>query len=35
MGCCEHNNDPSGTVKGMEFLENVCDYEILKKDSAP
>jgi hypothetical protein len=21
MGCCEHGNEPSGSVKGREFLD--------------
>jgi hypothetical protein len=32
---CAHDNDPSGSVKGTEFLEYICHYKILKKDSAP
>jgi hypothetical protein len=35
MGSCEHDNDPSGPVKGTEFPEYICDYKILKDDSVP
>jgi hypothetical protein len=27
-GCCEHGNEPSGSIKGG-------DFSLLKKDSAP
>jgi hypothetical protein len=27
--------EPSGSVKGREFLEWLSDYKLLKKDSAP
>jgi hypothetical protein len=31
-GCCEHGNEPSGSLKGGEFLDylNVC--QLLKRD---
>jgi hypothetical protein len=32
---CEHDNEPSGSIKGEEFLEYLSDYQFLKKDSAP
>jgi hypothetical protein len=35
MGCCEHDNEPSGSIKGEEFLDYVSDYQLLKKDSTP
>jgi hypothetical protein len=25
-GCCEHGNEPSGSIKGMEFLDQLSDY---------
>jgi hypothetical protein len=33
-GSCEHSNEPSGSIKGREFIQ-LNDYEFLKKDSAP
>jgi hypothetical protein len=30
-GCCKHGDEPSGSIKGGEFL----DCWLLKKDSAP
>jgi hypothetical protein len=32
---CEHGNDPSGSIKGREFLDQTSDYQLLNKDSAP
>jgi hypothetical protein len=34
-GCSEHGNEPSGSIKGGEFLDLLSDYYLLKKDSAP
>jgi hypothetical protein len=34
-GSYEHGNEPSGSVKGDEFLDQMNDYQLLKKDSAP
>jgi hypothetical protein len=34
-GCCEHGNEPSGSVKGGVFLDYLSDCWLLKKDSAP
>jgi hypothetical protein len=31
---CEHGNEPSGSVKGWEFLDKLTDYQLLWKDSA-
>jgi hypothetical protein len=31
VGSCEHNNEPSGSIKGGEFLDQLGDYQILKK----
>jgi hypothetical protein len=33
-GCCEHGNEPSGFIKGGEPLDQLNDYQLLKKDSA-
>jgi hypothetical protein len=32
---CGHGNEPSGSVKGEEFLDYLSDCELLKKDCAP
>jgi hypothetical protein len=32
--CCEHGNEPFGSIKIGEFLDYLSDYK-LKKDSAP
>jgi hypothetical protein len=32
-GSCEHGNEPSGSIKGEEFLDYLSDQELLKKDS--
>jgi hypothetical protein len=34
-GCCEHGNEPPGSIKGEEFLDQLSDYKLLKNDSAP
>jgi hypothetical protein len=34
-GTCECGNDPSGSIKCGEFLEQLQTGELLKKDSAP
>jgi hypothetical protein len=34
-GCCEHGNEPSGSKKGVDFLDQVSDYHLPKKDSDP
>jgi hypothetical protein len=33
-GCCEHGNEISDSIKGGEFLDQLSDYQLLKKDSA-
>jgi hypothetical protein len=33
-GSCEHGNEPSGSIKGAEFLYKLSDYQLLKKGSA-
>jgi hypothetical protein len=32
---CEHGNEPSGSIRGGEFLECLGDYRLLKKESTP
>jgi hypothetical protein len=32
-GTGEHGNEPSGFIKGREFLDYLSDYQLLKKDS--
>jgi hypothetical protein len=34
-GSCEHGNKPSGSVKFWEILEQLSDWRLLKRDSAP
>jgi hypothetical protein len=31
-GSCEHGNEPSGFIKGEEFLDQLRDHNLLKKD---
>jgi hypothetical protein len=33
-GCCEHGNEPSGSIKGGELLDQLSDCQLLK-DYAP
>jgi hypothetical protein len=35
VGCCEHDNETSSYLKGSEFLVQLSDYKLLKKDSTP
>jgi hypothetical protein len=30
-GFCEHGNEPSDSIKGMELLDKLSDYQLLKK----
>jgi hypothetical protein len=32
-GCCEYGNEPSGFIKGEEFLDWLSDYGLFKTDS--
>lgn len=32
---CERCNEPSGSISGGELLDQLSDYQILKKTSAP
>jgi hypothetical protein len=34
-GPYEHSNDPSGSIKCWEILEQLSDWQLLKKGSAP
>jgi hypothetical protein len=34
-GSCEHGNEPSGSIKCGDFVYQLSDYQLLKKDSAP
>jgi hypothetical protein len=34
-GSCEHCNKLSGSETGEKFLDQLGDYQLLKKDSAP
>jgi hypothetical protein len=34
MGSCEHGDEPSYSIKGGEFLNQMSDYQLLKKVSA-
>jgi hypothetical protein len=34
-GRLEQRNEPSGSIRGEEFLDWLSDYQLLKKDSAP
>jgi hypothetical protein len=33
-GPCEHDNEPSGSIKYWEALEYIEDWRLLKEDSA-
>jgi hypothetical protein len=32
---CEHDHESSGSIKGGEFLDQLSDYQLFKKDSVP
>jgi hypothetical protein len=34
-GSCEHDSEPSGSIRGWEFLVQLSDCHLLKKDSTP
>jgi hypothetical protein len=34
-GSCGHGNEPSGSVKCWKILEELSNWWLLKKDSAP
>jgi hypothetical protein len=33
-GSCEHSSEPSGSIRGSEFLEQLNDNQLIKKDAA-
>jgi len=35
VDCCEHVKEPSGVIKGRQFLGQMSDYELPKRDSDP
>jgi hypothetical protein len=35
VASCVHDNESSGFKKDGEFLKQLCDYQLLKKDSVP
>jgi hypothetical protein len=35
VGCCEHNNELLGAIKGGEYLGQLNDYQLLIKAPAP
>jgi len=34
-GSCEHDNEPSGSLKGGEFFDHLSNCQLFRKDSAP
>jgi hypothetical protein len=34
-GSCEHGDEPSGSIKCWEVLEQLYNWRLLKKGSAP
>jgi hypothetical protein len=34
MGSCEYGNEHSGSMKGEEILDKLCNYQLLKKWTA-
>jgi hypothetical protein len=34
-GFCEHGNEPSGSIKCCEILEQLSNWRLLEKGSAP
>jgi hypothetical protein len=35
VDCCVHGNEPSGSMKSEEFLDQLNDYQIFKEDCLP
>jgi hypothetical protein len=35
LGSCEHGNESLGSMKGRKLLEQLSDYDLLKKESGP
>jgi hypothetical protein len=34
MASCEDDNESSGSIKGVEFIGQLSDYKLLKKNCA-
>jgi hypothetical protein len=34
-GLCKHGSESSGYIQGLQFLEYLSDYQLLRKYSAP
>jgi hypothetical protein len=34
-GFCEHGAEPSGSIKGEEFLDRLREYKLLKNNFVP
>jgi hypothetical protein len=34
VGCCENGNEPPGFITDREFLDQLRNYKLLKKDDA-
>jgi len=34
VGSCEHSSESWGAIKGEGFLDQLSDYQLVKKDSA-
>jgi hypothetical protein len=35
VGSCEHGTDSSGCIKGKKFIDQISNFELLKKDFTP
>jgi hypothetical protein len=35
LGPCEHGNIPSDSIKCLEILEQLSDWQLIKTDSPP
>jgi hypothetical protein len=35
VGSCEHGSEPLDSIKSVESNDQLSDYQLLKKDSAP
>jgi hypothetical protein len=34
-GSCEHDNEPSSSIIGVQFFDKLGHYQLFKEDSAP
>jgi hypothetical protein len=34
-GICVHANEPSGSIKGRELIDQMSNYKLFKMDTAP